>query len=433
MAIQIRTQRITIPERGRLSSAELNEFFANIVYDLAQVSTKINAGESGEKSLATITRDELISLRGEVMALRQEVLQGRVAVTEEAGFISQNLSMFDTTNLSFLDGATAAVRASVAPLYGHATVPMNGIQQKFITLDFRTDEVVTPTNLVTTVTGTFDKLDGNGSLDYEHGGTITEGDITLAFNGANSDKWVRQVAFDLDSDIDDVEMQMTVQIPSQTNPQSNTLVLHPHPWGELDITEVAIASDLGSTFTTLPGFAEVTGAGYLRFFFPTQTVAQIRVRFRQRNWRPLNGQKTFRYGMEELGLQLVDWDKTWDGAEAEVNNHTMVHSFHASEGHKFTSLEGFWSTPDFGLEDAGLRHMHFKIASDDQGDAILWDSDVDTLPQDSQVLVAGELSSLYVLTTLNWVATSGGTSSPFEVGTTPSLGQIGLRYKTEEI
>lgn len=433
MAIQIRTQRVTIPERGRLSSAELNEFFANIVYDLAQMAGKINARESSEKSLATITRDELISLRGEVMGLRQEVEQRRVVTSEESGYIAHNITMFDLSNLTFLTGATAAVRAAVSPLYGQATVPMNGIQQKFITLDFRTSEVVTPTGLVTSVVGTFDKLDGNGALDYEHGGTVTEGDITLAFNGANSDKWVRQVSFPLESDVDDVEMQLTVQVPQQTNPQCNTLILHPHPWGEVDIEEVAIASDLSSSFTVLPGFAEVKGAGYSRYFFATQTVAQIRVRFRQRNWRPSNGRKVFRYGLEELGLQLIDWDKTYDGAEAEVNNHSMVHAVAAPTGHKFTSLDGFWTTPDFNLEDAGLRHMHFKVAADDQGDTILWDSDTDALPQDSQVLITGERANLYVITTLNWVAASGGSESPFEVGTTPFLTKIGLRYKTEEI
>lgn len=433
MVIQLRTQRLTIPERGRISSAELNEFFANLVYDLTQLAAKVNARESSEKSLAKQVRDDMVSLRGELEALFQAAGHRRMVITEESGYIDHLLSMYDLSNLTYLTGASASVRASIAPIYGQATVPMNGIQQKFITLDYRTSEIVPPASLVTTITGTFDKLDGNGSQNYEHSGTVDEGDITLAFNGSNVDKWVRQVSFDLDSDVDDVECQLTVRVPAQNNPQANTLVLHPHPWGEVDITEVAIASDLSSTFTEVPGFEEVKGARYLRYFFPAQTVAQIRVRFRQRNHRPLDGKRVFRYGLEELGLQLIDWDKTWDAGEAEVNNHSMVHEVAAPNGHRFTSLDGFWTDPDFTLEDAGLRHMHFKVCADAEGSTVLWDSDVDSLPQDSSVTVSGERTSLYVITTLNWVASSGGSDSPFQVGTTPYLSNIGLRYKTEEI
>ena len=433
MAIQIRTNRITIPERGRISSAELNEFFANLVYDLTQLASKVNARESSEKALATQIRDDLVSVRGELEALFQAAGHRRTVLTEGAEYIDHLISMYDLSNLTFLTGASASVRASVAPLYGQATVPMNGIQQKFITLDFRTSEVVPPAGLVATVTGTFDKLEGDGSTNYEYGGTVTPGDNTLAFNGANTDKWIRQVSFSLDSDVSEVECELVVRVPAQNNPQANTLVLHPHPWGEVDITEVAIASDLSSTFTEVPGFEEEKQTRYLRYFFPAQTVAQIRVRFRQRNWRPLNGRKVFRYGLEELGLQLVDWDKTWDAVEAEENNHSMVHAIAAPSGRKFTSLDGFWTAPDFTLEDAGLRHLHFKVAADAEGDTILWNSDVDGLPQDTAVTISGERQSLYVITTMNWVASSGGTDSPFQVGTTPFLESIGLRYKTEEI
>jgi len=433
MVIQIRSQRISIPERGKISSSNLNEFFANLIYDLAQIAEKINARETSEKTLAKNLRDELISIRGEVEELTQ-CNENRIRVlTENNEYLDAVLSMYDLSQLTFLTGATAAVRASVAPLYGQATVPMNGIQQKFISLDFRTSEVVAPTNLTVSVTGTFDKLDGNGSLDYEHGGTITVGDTSLAFNGVNTDKWVRQVSFGLESDVDDVECVMIVRVPSQTNPQSNTLILHPHPWGEVDIVDVAIAADLSSTFTTLPGFTTQNGAKYIRLFFPTQTVAQVKIRFRQRNWRPMNGRRVFRYGLEELGLQLIDWDKTWDGAESEVNNHSMVHAVAAPTGHKFTTLEGFWSTPDFNNEDAGLRHLHFKVAADAEGDTVLWNSDTESLPQDSAVSITGDLSTIYVITTLNFVATSGGDDSPFQVGTTPYLNRVGLRYKTEEI
>lgn len=430
MTVQITTKRLSFPRRWRLKSDQLNEFMAQLTTDLTNLAAESNGVESNRQNDLRRLLDDMTSIRGELEDLKHQISQ-RDRSNARFGFrIPHNISMYDSSKLSFLEAASANVRASVNTTYGQATVPVNGVENKFFTLDFRNLEVVPPSTLVTSVTGTFDKGDGNGTTDYEYGGTVTEGDPENAFNGKNSSVWVRHVAFPLDSDVDSVECELTVQVPTQSNVQANAIAVHPHPWGDVDITWLGTSADLTSSFTALPGFSEQLGSRNVRFLFPDQQVAQIKVRLRQRNWREENGQKIFRYGLEELGLQLIDWDKTYDNSQAVSRNHTLVSRVDAPESYLFSTLEGFWSSPDFTLENASSRHLHFRLCADANGDTVLWNSDSQALPQSmsSGLTLGREYSTLYLLTTLNWVGSSGGSSSPFQVGTSPYLNDMGLTY-----
>jgi len=201
----------------------------------------------------------------------------------------------------------------------------------------------------------------------------------------------------------------------------------------VDITDVAIASTIGTAFSTVSTFTEQLDAGATRIFFPTQQVGMIKVRFRQRYWRQKEGYKVFRYGLEELSLQLVDWDKSYDGAAAITANHTFGYYIDAPAGYKFTLVKDLFSTPDFELETAGSRHIHFKIAADVEGSTVFWDSDLNDPPRTTPVTITGDRTRLFVLTTMNFVSTSGGASSPFPVGTTPYLNRYAMAYTVEAL
>ncbi len=428
--MQLVTKRLSLNRRGRLKSLDWNTFMSTLITDLAGMVNELNSQKSNRIGDLTILKDEIQSMRGEIMRLRQIAEQEEKSDALFGFRIPHVLSMYDLSNLSFLSAASAAVRASVNPVYGQATVPVNNIENRFFTLDFRTNEVVPPESLTTAITGTFDKGGGDGLVAYEFGGTIEEGDPTLAFNGMNTYTWVRTVSFPLESDVDSVECEMTVQVPTQSNLIANTIIVHPHPWKDVDVTGLFISSDLGTSYTAVPGFTARNGSENIRVFFPDQQVNQIKIRLRQRNWRQENGLKVFRYGLEELSLQLIDWDKTYDSSKTSASNHTLVYQVDAPPSTVFNTLEAFWSGPDFTLEDVGSRHMHFKVCADANGDVVLWDSDSTALPQSQTTGVAlgREYSTLYVLATLAWVENSGGASSPFQIGTTPYLEDMGLTY-----
>ena len=428
--MQLLTKRLSFGRRGRLKSLDLNTFMSTLITDLSAFVTEVNSNRSNRVEDLKKIKDEFLSMRGEIMRLRELVDNEQRSNGYFGLRIPHVLSMYDLSKVSFLSAASAAVRASVSPVYGQATVPVNNVENRFFTLDFRTNEVVPPESLNVSVTGTFDKALGDGLIDYEYAGDVDEGDATLAFNGMNTHTWVRTVSFPLESDVDSVECELTVQVPTQSNLVANAIVVHPHPWKDVDITGLYTSSDLGTSFTAVPGFTELLGAENVRIFFPDQQVNQIKIRLRQRNWRQENGLKVFRYGMEELALQLIDWDKTYDASKNSASNHTVVYRVDAPPGMVFNTLEAFWSSPDFTLEDSVSRHLHFKIASDANGDTILWNSDTTALPQNqtSGVALGREHSSLYVLSTMNWVSSSGGAGSPFAVGTTPFIENIGLTY-----
>jgi len=428
--MQLLTKRLSFNKRGRLKSLDLNTFMSTLITDLSALVTEINSNKSNRIEDLKKIKDEFQSLRGEIMRLR-EFTDNEQRSDGYFGFrIPHTISMYDLSKLSFLSAASAAVRASVSPIYGQATVPVNNIENRFFTLDFRTNEVVPPESLSVSITGTFDKAGGDGLIDYEYDGDVNEGDPTLAFNGMNTHTWVRTISFPLESDVDSVECELTVQVPTQSNLVANAIAVHPHPWKDVDITGLYISSDLGTSFTEVSGFSAQLGSENIRIFFPDQQVNQIKIRLRQRNWRQENGLKVFRYGLEELSLQLIDWDKTYDSSKSTSSNHTLVYKVDAPPSMLFNTLEAFWSSPDFTLEDSVTRHLHFKIASDANGDTILWNSDTTALPQNqtSGVALGREYSSIYVLTTMNWIESSGGANSPFQIGTTPFVENIGLTY-----
>jgi len=435
MAVQVTTQRLAVGQRARISSAELNEFFTSLVDDIAGLATHSNAEEANRLDLSRRIKDELVSLRGEIELLKAGRDGRELAYAARGVLIDHPISMSNLAFITYPDGLAQARRASVAPLYNQVTIPVNDISQKFFTLDFRNGEVVTSSDLEVTISGNFDALDGNGLFDHEYSGTITAGDPTLAFNGSNTSAWVREVSFDLDSDVDMVECELTVQVPSQANIIANSITVHTHPWSGVDITGLFSSTTLSTAFVLVSSFEEKLGARYERFLFPQKQVAQIKIRLRQRNWREINGKKVFRYGLEELGLQLIDWDKTWDPNGSVTSNNMFVARIDAPDGYVFNGLEGLFTTPDFSLEDSDKRHIHIKVCSDMNGANVLWNSDVTGLPQDqaTPISLGSSNDTIYVLTTMNWVETTGGTNGPFPVGTSPYLNFFILTYSLSKI
>lgn len=428
MTVPMKPMNLALRRRNQIPSADINDFASAVSANVAAVAAALDAEESSRLSLAKSMEDELSALRSivERLSAADGAKERRAAAAGEE--VRVVLSMADVANLLYPEASPANLRASVSPFYGQVTVPVNGVQQKFTTLDFRTLEVVPPADLYAAVAGSFDKGDGEGVVDREHGGTVSEGTPANAFNGMNTSVWVREVRFDLDSDVDSVECELTAHVPERSNQVANCLCLNVHPWRGVDVTEVAISASLSGPFVTIPGFVEKRNAGHVRLFFVPQNVARIRVRLRQRNWRQKDGLKVFRYGLEELSLQLVDWDKTWDSGAAVTANHTCAFFVDAHEGMKFGNLVDLFGTPDFEKEDSGSRHVHVKVCADADGETVYWDSDLQPSPRTLPVALGAATTRIYVLVTLNFVETSGGTESPFPVGTTPWLNEIGLAF-----
>jgi hypothetical protein len=224
-------------------------------------------------------------------------------------------------------------------------------------------------------------------------------------------------------------------VPDGTATQANLIEVFPFPSGSVDILELATAADLGDTFTTVPGFSARDNMVPDRLHFPPTVVEQVKVRLRQRNWVEENGKKVFYYGLQELGLKLVDYDKAYTPGGAFGTNHTFIVKVDAPTGYSFNSLFRLDPTPNFLDEDMSQRHVHVRLTSTPSfSGSILWDSDVSQAPQVSGASVSLRgLTSVYAIIQLNFVASSGGATSPYLIGTTPFLKALGFTYTLMEI
>jgi len=427
-AVQLRSERFRIPYRGPIESDPLNRLHEQILNDLQTLAGQGNSTAAALLSYAHTLQRETDHARLKVTALQSEAdFEKKIAALQgkRVGFWAD---MHDGSEISFLEDAPASRRAAVHTQFGQATIPMNAIEAKTYSVALLGSSGITSLKVVATASGSFDK--GDGVQNYEGGTetpTIEQTDLQNAANGNNMEYWRRRVIFDLESDVSEVEVEVTFQLPDQSNIAANVLYIHPFPLGTVDIVGLWVAPDLSDSFVSVPGFSETDAADKSRWFFPAQDVAQVKVRLRQRSWTEENGRKVFEYGMQEIGVQLVEWDQTFDSQSSLLtDNHTFVRRFVPPAGLVFNKLYGFYSTPNYLLEAFGSRHLHFVLAKDAEGTDVVWDSDQTAPPQDLDTpLDLGSVDELFVIVTLNWCDTVG-VGSPFQAGCPPFVNGFGI-------
>lgn len=431
--VQVTTERKGIGFRGPLRSSDMNDFQEAVVEDLQNLSSAVNTLNNKLTKALAVIHNENSHLRRQVDVLLQQ-RDYQEKVNAESGLISSRIIDFsDTTGISFPGGLNDTYSAMVSAEFGEATLPANGIESRFYTTSIRSGRIITAPDLRTDVTSVFDKGEGEGLVDYERGGLVAPGKPKWAFNGNNQQYWIRRVEFPLDSRTDQVECELTVDVPEGTSAEANLLELFTFPNGSVDVLSVSTASDLAGSFTTLDGFSAINNAVATRYHFPTIRVERIKVRLRQRNWVEENGKKVFYYGLQELGLKLVDYEKAYDPGASFGDNSTFVVKIDAPSGYAFDNLLRINPTPNFLLEDSGKRHVRVRITSDDTFSSWLWDSDSNLTPQDTNEGLLVNATSIYAAFELKYVNETGGSLSPYQVGTTPYVKGLGLSYTLLEV
>lgn len=414
---------------GEFSSDQYNRFHVSVVHDIGLLVEKLNALYNRNEDVLSTIRSETSFLKKRIIDLEKDIEYKLLRAARLGQTIDDWVDFHDTSRLSHPSSQPNNLKALIDSKYGQAILPIRALQNKFYVQSITTGSIVPPADLQVSVTSVFDKLDGNGLIDYEYGGTVVEGTPENAFNGINNSTWSRRVEFQLDSDVSEVEVELTVQVPDQSIAEANVLTIDPFPYREVDITGLFLASDLSSSFQTVTGFTEIKNASNKRYVFVPQTVSQVKIRLRQRNWFEENGRKVFIYGLGELGLQLVEWDRTYVSGGDLNQNTTFVVKFLPPTGYKFDALRSVNFDPNFLLEDVSKRHIHAVISSTPDFQGSIWNSDTNLLPQDSANGVSlGTIEQLYAIITLNFVDSTGGFNSPFAVGIPAYLNGVGIQY-----
>ena len=413
--------------RGALTSSDYNDSQEELISDIQEISNAVNSLNSRLTSSILILNNENGHLRRQVNALREQQNYSELTAAKFNTLAHRYVDFSNTEGVSFPNKLDDTRSAMLAAEYGEVTLPPNSIENKFYSTSLSSNKIITQaTNIL--VLGSFDKGDGEGLSDYERGGTVSEGKPEYAINGINDLYWVRRVEFPIDSRVDQVECEYTVTVPEGSSSNANLLEIVPFPNGSVDITELATASDLGNNFVRVSSFSPSDNLLASRYHFPSVIVDQVRIRLRQRNWVEENGKKVFYYGLQELGLKLVDYDKQYTPGASFGTNNSFVVAIPAPQGTIFKNIFSITAKPDFMSEDFTKRHVHIRLCgSTDFNNNIIWDSDTSPPPQQTSALTAN-VSVMYAFVQMNYVSSSGGVLSVYPVGTTPYLHGIGLSF-----
>jgi hypothetical protein len=417
--------------RGPMSSQEYNDFQDAVVHDLINLSTAANANSNRiDRALRQLYLENSY-LRRRVDALQEEISYSKTILAKDNPIkISKYLDFHDASLIYYDPNLPAVKRASYKAQFGEVFLPAKALENKFYNFSLRTGGVALPDDLLITAYSIFDKLDGKGSFDYEYGGTVLEGNPFNAFNGMNESAWMRSVSFPLDSDVSEVEVEINAVVPASISSKANLLEIVPFPEGSVDVTSISTSPDLGSAFVELDTFTPVRNASASRYHFSPRSVEQVRVRLRSRNWREINGKKVFTYGLQETGLKLVDYDKSTKQGGIYGEEITAIIQIAAPSGHLLGNIYRIDPTPNFFLEDNDKRHVRLRLSTTPDFAGIIWDSEINIAPQDAgNVGVSAQSASmLYAIYTLKFVESTGGFSSPYQIGCSPYARGLGLSF-----
>lgn len=432
--VQPQIQRAPARARGPLSSEDYNNFQDQVFADVVNLSEAVNTlTNQFQRALRGLESDNQ-QLRRRASALEERLSYREFANGKQQTRIDKYIDFHDTSCIIFPSNLPTSKRAEFKAQFGEIYIPANGIENKFYNFSLRTNQIVMASSFNTDVTSVFDKLEGVGAIDYEYGGQVSPGSPDNAFNGINEVAWTRSVTFALESTVEEVECQLTVSVPGGISSQANLLEIVPSPDGAIDLTHLSTAPNLSSSFTTVDNFLETNNIGSTRYHFSPRDVEQIRIRMRCRNWREINGKKVFTYGLQEVGLKLVDYNKLVGADQIFGDSITAVVKIKSPKDHVFNLLHRVDPYPNFYLEDVNNRHVRLRICSSPDFTNILWDSSRNVLPQ--QGLTSGiplnGTSTLYAIYTLQFVKNSGGFQSPFPVSTTPVIKGLGLLFSATQ-
>lgn len=419
--------------RGALQSSAYNDTQEELVHDVNQLANAVNSLNARLTRNVLTLQNENAHLRRRVDALRQQQTYAEKVCVALSTSCTRFVDFSNTEGIYWTNDLDDSKSAMLAAEYGEITLPPNAIENKFYMNSLTTGKVIVPVGLSVRVRGIFDKGTGDGLVDYERGGKITPGNPEWAFNGMNDSFWIRRVEFPIDSRVDQVEVELIATVPEGSSSEANTIEIIPFPNGSVDVQQLSTASDLGDNFTMVDGFSAVDNITSRRYHFPATVVEQIKIRLRQRNWVEENGKKVFYYGLQELGMKLIDYDKNYTAGAVFGTNNGFIIEIPAPAGYVFSTISRIEPSPNFLLEDQTKRHIHMRLGtSSDFSSNIIWDSDASFPPQQTSAALTVSASTLYAFVEMNYVTTSGGSLSPFLVGTTPYINGLGLTFTLVE-
>lgn len=281
---------------GPSSSQALNDIAGNLVQDLSDLYTRVDALEERQDDLLGILEANAAGLD-----LRIQELQLAVnAVVTGAAPVSAFADLFESSYV--YDQSPAGM---VNATYGQATLPVKSTTEKLTARDVNGTVWVPRTTAVATYVTT-----ASGDLTGSETFTL-DPDFVRALDGRTDTAWILNAR--PEGETGDFYVWVRITLPIQLNAarRANALVLHPCPiyGSELLLVRLKGPRDYLPDDTVAlayhPGYdadrGEVTWFGNTRLLFAPQQVTEVLIKLRVRAGFD-------RIGFQHLGVQLLDFE-----------------------------------------------------------------------------------------------------------------------------
>lgn len=433
------------PTAGPLDSKQLNATISRMLHELLTVQEQNAEIESKFKNVR--------ALLGQSAAWSMATARSFVEARERTRVLAQLAQLSDATAdpaLYTLDlRAARNVSYQLESTLNPGTFLSYPLSRR-TRVDFRVGTAVLPYIDMTSLFHTSNPKDTTDPLyldaDVQVKEMAAEGSIEWTqtspkyiFNAEPNQVWLVRAAYDLASGVTEAIFDVTIQVPQMFAKEANVLRITPAPEGNVDIVEILYSDDTAVPDTALPDATfPIQEAPATSFHFAPTGMASIKVRLRSRHWVEEAHQKVFYLGLQDLDLQLIEHDNTFDDnvyGQALNNGFFEVIDIPKKEGvfegtYYFDKITDIRVSPDVSTSDtpsATNNGIHVMLFTDSDLTNPVWDSvgsiATGTTPTPASPLdiSAFDAEKLYLVVELDKLAS----------GKTPVLEEIEIDYKVK--
>ena len=361
--------------RGDTSSADMNENFEEILYDLNTIFSEASSIIIDLNQIESKIRHEVEALSSRVYAVSGIITSYSIS---SSGYKMAHEDFYLTQNLVYPNSLAAENRCVVDTEFGVVSLPVSNSFSKVYTIGVNDGLVHIAPDISTSVV----PLDETGVIKIEGTSELQ------SFDGSDESIWERKVKFTNDYVKSGVSCKLSITLPSMSNPYVNRFYIKPYPEGTVDVDAITYDT-LNTQNNILPTFPTTSqpNARATLYSFDNIQPTKFDLYLTQRNSQLEDGYKTFVYGMKEIGIEKAEFKTTGKfGLRFDLPDYeTKLYNY-------ITSLK-----TDPGYDNIKYKIRLYATEAQFQNDQPVWSSDNPPIMTTSPLSVA-----LYATSTI-WV------------------------------
>lgn len=295
------TESLRYLDAANLNSDEFNQFARSLVRDVSSAYNTIN-------ELDNALRDSLLTITEENLALHQRLVAQEAMLKSLEETIQNGSDSYKTTYHSFYNSANiGAEQIFHDSMFGLVTLPQSDLVAS-VYKDYDADFLAKSVNISFVAKNPAGETVKNYSI-------ATRKDLVHIIDRDVSTYWIERISQPSTVDYLDFFIQLDASTKISPTLVSNALSVCPYPIYNLRLLEVSY-TDLSNTVHRLnrltaddaTGFFDLPEGviGNIKLFHPDITAKSITLKFRQANYRAIEGNKReFTFGFRGINVEKL--------------------------------------------------------------------------------------------------------------------------------